>query len=445
MIIKRFIINNLFSKFKVDLDFNYKTNIFVGENGLGKTTILSCIYYVLSGKLEQLYEIDFENILVEFEDEKTLIINHNDIIQYVEGFEKRFKRINPSLFDKILTSNDITMLKEISASGIKIIDDNQGLEIVKKVSSYFDITIRSAELEVMNYFRYQRKIVGNQKNVESAKIFISNYIKQDILFFPTYRRIEEDIKKLGLDQDSIRLSRNFDGKLIQFGMKDVEETISTLMNTIKTASIGSYNEMTATLLEGYLSSDYYDSHMKNVDVPKLKIALDRIGSQISDNTKNQILQLVSSREIYSGSHSNLLRFVEEFVSSYNKQELFDLRVKDFVNICNKYLNNKAFVYNESEVNLAIFREDQVIKYQYLSSGEKQMISLFSKLFLENQKPCIILIDEPELSLSLKWQRMFIPDILKSNRCDFLIAVTHSPFIFDNEYDHNAKDLSVFIS
>ena len=427
------------------MDFEDKTNIFVGENGMGKTTILSCIYYVLSGKLEQLYEIDFDSILVEFEDEKTLTINHNDIIQYVEGFEKRFKRINPSLFDKILTNSDFTVLKEISASGIKIIDDNQGLEIVKKVSSYFDITIRSAELEVMNFFRYQRKIVGNQKNVESAKILISNYIKQDILFFPTYRRIEEDIKKFGLDQDSIRLSRNFDGKLIQFGMKDVEQTISTLMNTIKTASISSYNEMTATLLEGYLDSDYYDSDTKSVDVSKLKIALDRIGSQISDSTKKQILQLVSSREIYSGKHSNLLRFVEEFVSSYNKQELFDLRVKDFVRTCNKYLNNKTFVYNESEVNLAIFREDQVIKFQYLSSGEKQMISMFSKLFLEDQKPCIILIDEPELSLSLKWQRMFIPDMLKSNRCDFLIAVTHSPFIFDNEYDHNAKDLSVFIS
>lgn len=52
MIIRRFIINSLFSKFRVDLDFEDKTNIFVGENGMGKTTILSCIYYVLSGKLE---------------------------------------------------------------------------------------------------------------------------------------------------------------------------------------------------------------------------------------------------------------------------------------------------------------------------------------------------------------------------------------------------------
>lgn len=69
-----------------------------------------------------------------------------------------------------------------------------------------------------------------------------------------------------------------------------------------------------------------------------------------------------------------------------------------------------------------------------------MLSIFSKLYLEQQKPCIILFDEPELSLSIKWQEHFLPDIMKSGKCSLLVAVTHSPFIFDNEYDYLAQDM-----
>ena len=69
-----------------------------------------------------------------------------------------------------------------------------------------------------------------------------------------------------------------------------------------------------------------------------------------------------------------------------------------------------------------------------------MLSIFSKLYLEQKEKCIILFDEPELSLSMKWQEHFLPDIMKSGKCSMLIAVTHSPFIFDNDYDKLAQDM-----
>lgn len=53
----------------------------------------------------------------------------------------------------------------------------------------------------------------------------------------------------------------------------------------------------------------------------------------------------------------------------------------------------------------------MIDTQGLSSGEKQIISVFSKLYLEDNKKYIILFDEPELSLSIKWQAKFLPDIM----------------------------------
>lgn len=56
-----------------------------------------------------------------------------------------------------------------------------------------------------------------------------------------------------------------------------------------------------------------------------------------------------------------------------------------------------------------------------------------------------MFDEPELSLSIEWQKMLLPDIIDSGKCKFLLAVTHSPFIFDNDLDLNAYDLDTFVT
>lgn len=116
----------------------------------------------------------------------------------------------------------------------------------------------------------------------------------------------------------------------------------------------------------------------------------------------------------------------------------------FANICSKYFKNKDVVYDSTNFDFKIKPEfsNKDIDLAYLSSGEKQIAALFSKIFLEN-KNCFIIIDEPELSLSVKWQKQFLEDIYKSDYCKGLFAVTHSPFIFDNELDKYAHGLDEF--
>lgn len=46
--------------------FENDVNIFLGENGMGKTTILNCLYAVLSGRLEKLDNVVFEKIQIKF-------------------------------------------------------------------------------------------------------------------------------------------------------------------------------------------------------------------------------------------------------------------------------------------------------------------------------------------------------------------------------------------
>jgi len=50
--VESIIINGLFKKYDIEIDLKKNVNIMIGENGLGKTTILNCIYYLLSKKLK---------------------------------------------------------------------------------------------------------------------------------------------------------------------------------------------------------------------------------------------------------------------------------------------------------------------------------------------------------------------------------------------------------
>ena len=86
-----------------------------------------------------------------------------------------------------------------------------------------------------------------------------------------------------------------------------------------------------------------------------------------------------------------------------------------------------------------------IKFEQLSSGEKQIVSLFSKLMLEKGKGLFVLFDEPELSLSVEWQRELLPDVIESGSCEMLLAMTHSPFIIANTTDYASDLKSYFIN
>lgn len=72
---------------------------------------------------------------------------------------------------------------------------------------------------------------------------------------------------------------------------------------------------------------------------------------------------------------------------------------------------------------------------YLSSGERQLFVLITTLmFVEDRKQAnILIIDEPELSLHMKWQEMFVDSLVAANRDVQLILATHSPsIIYDKD-------------
>lgn len=78
----------------------------------------------------------------------------------------------------------------------------------------------------------------------------------------------------------------------------------------------------------------------------------------------------------------------------------------------------------------VFQQDgETLLMSQLSSGEKQLLLLLIKVFLQEKRPAILLMDEPEVSLHISWQQKLLDSLRTLNPYCQLILSTHSPSIF----------------
>jgi len=90
-------------------------------------------------------------------------------------------------------------------------------------------------------------------------------------------------------------------------------------------------------------------------------------------------------------------------------------------------NNSALIFRQ---------DDDVIQLSQLSSGEKQLLLILLRVFLMEKSPAILLMDEPEISLHISWQRQLIDVLCELNPSCQIIISTHSPSIFGRGWGDN---------
>ena len=94
---------------------------------------------------------------------------------------------------------------------------------------------------------------------------------------------------------------------------------------------------------------------------------------------------------------------------------------------------------ERDSNMLVFKDradEQTITLAMLSSGEKQLLLILLTVFLMDERPAVLLMDEPEVSLHIEWQERLIKSLRKLNKNCQLIVTTHSPSIFASGWENH---------
>ena len=130
------------------------------------------------------------------------------------------------------------------------------------------------------------------------------------------------------------------------------------------------------------------------------------------NIGNRIIELLSS-----GDEEGHRKAAEV---SYPKRRFQDLADELFAETGKKIIRSK---------NEIVFEQDgeQLLPYR-LSSGEKQMLVILLTVLVQDKQPCVLLMDEPEVSLHIEWQQRIISIIREMNPNAQIILTTHSPAV-----------------
>ncbi|MBP1540166.1 MAG: AAA family ATPase [Prevotella sp.] len=100
---------------------------------------------------------------------------------------------------------------------------------------------------------------------------------------------------------------------------------------------------------------------------------------------------------------------------------------------------KKIVRTENEIRFSQIGET-LVPYQ-LSSGEKQMLAILLTVLVEDNRPYVLFMDEPEVSLHVEWQQRLIDLIRDLNPNAQIILTTHSPAVIMNGWMDRVTEVS----
>lgn len=153
--------------------------------------------------------------------------------------------------------------------------------------------------------------------------------------------------------------------------------------------------------------------------------------------------------LFNGSISKdleKLHFSSETLTVEEQQEI-DKRLKNAAVKRKQLIQIIDKAFEETQKTLDIVNHDftfldagkNEILISELSSGEKQLLYILLSVFLQNEQPYILLLDEPEISMHIYWQREFIEMIRTINPNCQLIIATHSASIISQGWFDKMKN------
>lgn len=159
-------------------------------------------------------------------------------------------------------------------------------------------------------------------------------------------------------------------------------------------------------------------------------------SQLLEDLKDVINQ--------NGRGSSFFDYRMQMLNYPERAATISARIERFFELVNSlFVETAKKVLIQPQTNTLAFdmAGHTVIPLERLSSGEKQLLLILTTVFLQDEQPSVLLLDEPEVSLHITWQEKLIHVLRELNPNCQLILTTHSPSIFASGWE----DKLVFIS
>ena len=454
--LKYFSIEGLNGYRNIKAEFKDNRLILVGDNGSNKTTFLRIFFLFLSAKWNALSQFNFKEIEINIDNivKKLAYEELDNIWQRIERrYLKDYSIDSKQIIIETLSKNDNVIKIRHELEGYNISLPNIIIHRIKELHT--DSLLDSHKID---------EIKGNKK-LNELKIFLYEKINSQILYLPTYRRIEKELENIFNSEfvDEYNRSNRFKYRsnyrqnsyieFVEFGMKDVQYNIDNVLENLKDFSRENLNNLTSNYLNEIINKEY-----ENFDISRLnKLTgedINKISLNLKDNDNfseipNIIMNLIGEENLEKLTDYNkiILHYFTKLLDFQDDLDRKSQKIRDFCQLCSDYMSDKIFVFDSQmfdfKIELKGSNEEKNVSLKDLSSGEKQIVSLFSHIYLSEQSRFFVLIDEPELSLSVPWQNRFLLDISQIDSCKGIMAVTHSPFIYDNDLSGYARGIGEF--
>lgn len=454
MQINRFIGKNLHGYIDVDVKFNNDLTFLYGINGCGKTTIVKLIDAMINLSFSVLSDIVFSQAILEIEN------NNKNITIKCDSLDGEIK-ISCSGTRSILS---VARYQGRSATGILAIGD-------PKADWYANITTQTALHDVVKIVQKLPSpmfLSLERRGASSFQRLPSSMTDFDVLRYRAGTQSSSD--KSALDEASTFASAAFQAAYAAESRlkSELQHDLILLSFDFETAGGGrAFNLETPSkdrALKSLGSPEKIIETLNLVGMPTEKIStnvtsffehLKKIIQNLPDNTQSprtlppREMQHYINQIMHYRLNKNQFERAERITSRVNQfnldvQKIYN-PIENFKKLVNEFLSigGKAILLDMTGLRVNIPRIGER-KIQHLSSGEQQLVVLLTHLsFNENvRRSKILIIDEPEISLHLAWQEMFVDALVRIGADLQIILATHSPSIISGRDD---KSIELLVS
>lgn len=429
----------LFGYFDYSIDFHDTVTILHGLNGCGKTTMLQTINAVFNKEMDTIKSTDLQSVSFFFSTGAILKIDRKKI--YLDPEKEKATGII------YLAYSIIENGKETVFDSFENTDEYQ--DIVKRFLKGYRPFPFLERINESTWYDRKRETKLNLEEViaEYGSIIFRRYSReyleddipqpvQDILASMDVRLIAADRLTVAkrverqYGEDNIKIERrvNLIAKDLSQKIRDTIQQYAQLsqakdrtfpLRAIKQSSPLTVDEIKSKMIE-------LESKRKEfVDTGILEEEQDDIG----------IHDLLDA--ITESNRQNLSLYAIDTEEKLNALSSLSSSINLFRNLIDKNFNNKRIVFNKDYgFRFVTTYSDSTILPQSLSSGEQHELVMFYDLIFNASENTLILIDEPELSLHIKWQLDYVDELLQIISATKFSAVlaTHSPQIIHDKWD-----------